>query len=243
MTDTSKQWIKDAARATIEHVNQRSKKFQLGLAWERAVELLIQEAYDAAHALRSQSQTGHCPLCGSPEPTEYRGQCLDYDRRDQPAHVFHWNSTSDESRAQMIYEAPSSEPVTQVDTSKERAAKDAAREISRQINIDSDISETASQYEIDWISAIISECMARAEQSTETLPSKMLTAQLYRSLERLHLAVIGCGEIGFEESSPVDNAHHASVWNDLNEAQKDAALKLKHFKEVAEAPRPVEPQK
>ena len=62
---------------------------------------------------------------------------------------------------------------------------------------------------------------------------KILVAQLYRSLERLHLSVKACAGIGFEESSPTTNAHHASIWNDLNEAQKDAELKLKHFKAQA----------
>jgi hypothetical protein len=62
------------------------------------------------------------------------------------------------------------------------------------------------------------------------MSNKIITAQLYRSLERLHLAVKACARIGFEESSPTTNAHHASIWNDLNEAQKDAELKLQHFR-------------
>jgi hypothetical protein len=54
-------------------------------------------------------------------------------------------------------------------------------------------------------------------------------AQLYRSLQRLHLAVKECASIGFQESSPTTNEHHASIWNNLNDAQKDAELKLYHF--------------
>jgi hypothetical protein len=63
-------------------------------------------------------------------------------------------------------------------------------------------------------------------------------AQLYRSLKRLHLAVKSCARIGFQESAPTTNEHHASIWNDLNEAQQDAELKLKHFESVAQAPAP-----
>jgi hypothetical protein len=63
-----------------------------------------------------------------------------------------------------------------------------------------------------------------------------MSISLYRSLERLHLAVVACAAIGFEESSPTKNEHHASIWIDLNEAQKDAVLKLKHF--VTDAPSP-----
>jgi hypothetical protein len=69
-------------------------------------------------------------------------------------------------------------------------------------------------------------------EATEEAPqpnSRILVSMLYRCLARLHLAVKGCAAIGFQESSPTTNAHHASIWNDLNEAQKDAELKLKHY--------------
>ena len=52
---------------------------------------------------------------------------------------------------------------------------------------------------------------------------------LWRSLNRLHYAVIDCAHIGFQESSPTTNADHAEVWNNLNAAQKDAALKLETY--------------
>lgn len=56
-----------------------------------------------------------------------------------------------------------------------------------------------------------------------------MAINLKRSLQRLHLAVKDCARIGFQESSPTTNAHHASIWNDLNEAQKDAEVKLKGY--------------
>jgi hypothetical protein len=40
----------------------------------------------------------------------------------------------------------------------------------------------------------------------ESKGSTIVPAQLYRSLERLHLAVIACARIGFEESSPITTA-------------------------------------
>lgn len=59
--------------------------------------------------------------------------------------------------------------------------------------------------------------------------SRRWSVTLWRSLSRLHLAVKECARIGFEESSPTTNAHHADVWNALNDAQKDAAVKLECF--------------
>jgi hypothetical protein len=73
-------------------------------------------------------------------------------------------------------------------------------------------------------------CRGHDASSLPQPESKIMTVQLYRSLERLHLAIKACAGIGFDESSPTTNAHHASIWNDLNEAQADAELKLKHFK-------------
>lgn len=58
---------------------------------------------------------------------------------------------------------------------------------------------------------------------------RRMTVALWRSLDRLHLAVKDCARIGFQESSPTTNATHAEIWNTLNAAQADAALKLKAF--------------
>jgi hypothetical protein len=57
----------------------------------------------------------------------------------------------------------------------------------------------------------------------------IVSVNLYRSLQRLHLAIKACAGIGFEESSPTRNAGHYAVWMDLNEAQKDAEVKLKGY--------------
>lgn len=59
---------------------------------------------------------------------------------------------------------------------------------------------------------------------------------LARSLERLHLAVTECASIGFEESTPTKNEHHAAIWLNLNAAQRDARLKLRAFKLGESAP-------
>jgi hypothetical protein len=87
-------------------------------------------------------------------------------------------------------------------------------------------------------------CGAKAEVASSPEPeppgNRIMCAQLYRSLNRLHLAVKACAAIAFEESSPINSEHHASIWNNLNEAQADAALKLKHFV-TAEGPSPSEP--
>src|SRR5258708_3736724 len=48
------------------------------------------------------------------------------------------------------------------------------------------------------------------------------------------------GRIGFQDSSPTTNAHHASIWDDLNEAQKDAELKLKHYLQFTEPVAPAD---
>lgn len=56
-----------------------------------------------------------------------------------------------------------------------------------------------------------------------------LSTMLYRSLERLSLAIEACGRIGFDESKPTTNQAHAEIWIDLNDAQMDAKLKLKHY--------------
>jgi hypothetical protein len=58
---------------------------------------------------------------------------------------------------------------------------------------------------------------------------KRLATMLYRSLDRLSLAIESCAKIGFEESKPTTNAAHGAIWDDLNAAQKDAKLKLLHY--------------
>ena len=60
-----------------------------------------------------------------------------------------------------------------------------------------------------------------------------LSTMLYRSLERLSIAIDSCARIGFEESKPTTNATHGQVWQDLNDAQKDAKFKLKHYRDAA----------
>lgn len=66
-----------------------------------------------------------------------------------------------------------------------------------------------------------------------------LSAMLYRSLERISLSIEGCAKIGFQENKPTTNERHAQVWNDLNDAQADAKLKLKHYAQfVSGAPTP-----
>lgn len=52
---------------------------------------------------------------------------------------------------------------------------------------------------------------------------------LYRTLERLSLAIEGCAKIGFEESSPTKNPQHFEVWNCLNDAQKAAKEKISDY--------------
>jgi len=61
---------------------------------------------------------------------------------------------------------------------------------------------------------------------------KHLTTVLYRSLERLSLAIEQCAKIGFEESKPTTNEMHGEIWIGLNEAQADAKLKLKLFQNI-----------
>jgi len=58
---------------------------------------------------------------------------------------------------------------------------------------------------------------------------RRMAVALWRSLDRLHVAVKDCARIGFQESSPTTNATHTEIWNTLNAAQADAALKLKTF--------------
>jgi hypothetical protein len=95
-----------------------------------------------------------------------------------------------------------------------------------------------AEYYEEPISEIITRHAPRAAPSTDYA---RLCNKLYRSLKRLSLAIEGCSSIGFEESSPTTNAHHASIWNDLNEAQRDAKLKLKHFSELVVAPHAAQP--
>jgi len=87
------------------------------------------------------------------------------------------------------------------------------------------------------IKAGVREAINNAALAQSQVPDRLAT-MLYRSLERLSLAIEGCAGIGFQESSPTQNAHHASIWRDLNDAQKDAKLKLKHYQSAAPAARP-----
>ena len=73
---------------------------------------------------------------------------------------------------------------------------------------------------------------AASEQPTAApISQNRLSAMLYRSLERLSLAIEQCAE-----SKPTTKEHHASIWSYLNEAQKDAKLKLKHYANFVAAP-------
>lgn len=59
-------------------------------------------------------------------------------------------------------------------------------------------------------------------------------AQLYRALERLHYAVRTLAEAhAFDLTGPVKSDHESSLWLDLNEAQANAAQKIKYFAEKA----------
>lgn len=60
------------------------------------------------------------------------------------------------------------------------------------------------------------------------------SAQLYRALERLHLAV-KCLAEAHAFDAPVKSDHESSLWLALNEAQENAAQKLKHFSVSEEA--------
>lgn len=71
-----------------------------------------------------------------------------------------------------------------------------------------------------------------APEPSERTDYKRLSVMLYRSLERLSIAIAECGRIGFEESK------HFDIWMDLNNAQADAKLKLKHCAQFVAAPPP-----
>ena len=73
--------------------------------------------------------------------------------------------------------------------------------------------------------------MASEQPTAAPISQNRLSAMLYRSLERLSLAIEQC-----EESKPTTKEHHASIWSYLNEAQKDAKLKLKHYANFVAAP-------
>ena len=47
------------------------------------------------------NEPGRCPLCGSNKADTYLGTCADYHAKGKPAHIFHWESTSDAARAKM----------------------------------------------------------------------------------------------------------------------------------------------
>ena len=78
--------------------------------------------------------------------------------------------------------------------------------------------------------------MTASHPSTNELNTQRRFAlMLYRSLQRLHIAIKDCAKIGFEESSPTRNAHHYDVWMALNNAQADAALKIKAYEDHSNA--------
>jgi hypothetical protein len=56
-----------------------------------------------------------------------------------------------------------------------------------------------------------------------------LALMLYRSLERLSLAIERLGKIGFAVHAEGKPWEHEQLWMDLNDAQKDAKLKIKHY--------------
>lgn len=71
---------------------------------------------------------------------------------------------------------------------------------------------------------------AASERAASGEPNyRRMTTVLYRSLERLSIVIESCSKIGFEESKPTTNPVHGEIWMALNDAQKDAKLKLKHF--------------
>ena len=94
--------------------------------------------------------------------------------------------------------------------------------------------------EADQIADELRKRLAAAPRAAGGQRETRLSTMLYRSLERLSIAIESCAKIGFQESSPTTNAHHASIWNDLNDAQKDAKLKLKHYETLAAAEPQVE---
>jgi hypothetical protein len=88
-----------------------------------------------------------------------------------------------------------------------------------------------TEHEIELLAAKDAE-IARLTQERDAAiagNSSRLTAMLYRSLERLSLAIEACARIGFEESKPTTNEAHGMIWLGLNDAQRDAELKLKHY--------------
>lgn len=56
-----------------------------------------------ANASRVPEETPSCPLCGSVEANVFLGICAAYHGKNEPAHVFHWATTSPELRAKMRY--------------------------------------------------------------------------------------------------------------------------------------------
>jgi hypothetical protein len=68
-----------------------------------------------------------------------------------------------------------------------------------------------------------------ADETPDGPTCQHMVTVLWRSLNRLHLAVKECARISFQASSPTTSQGHFVIWRDLNDAQKDAALKLKEF--------------
>lgn len=70
-----------------------------------------------------------------------------------------------------------------------------------------------------------------APETTQHPPGGAIReAQLYRALERLHYAVKNLAEAhAFDLTGPVKSDHESPLWLDLNDAQANAAQKIKHF--------------
>jgi hypothetical protein len=56
---------------------------------------------NAAQGTPTPAQLGKCPLCGSGDAATFLGKCAEYHARREPAHIFHWESTSEAHRAKM----------------------------------------------------------------------------------------------------------------------------------------------
>lgn len=77
----------------------------------------------------------------------------------------------------------------------------------------------------------IDEALASGVETTQHPPvGAIRDAQLYRALERLHYAVKNLAEAhAFDLTGSVKSDHESSLWLDLNDAQANAAQKIKHF--------------
>lgn len=112
------------------------------------------------------------------------------------------------------------------------AERETAARIDELTKAQSALTEYSALNFADWARRRYAEL--RKEYDSEREPHEIrMSVVLYRSLERLSTAIESCARIGFQESSPTKNEHHAAIWKDLNEAQKDAKLKLKMLNDTA----------